>query len=298
MHIRMDWQRVQFDWNRARAFLVTAEEGSFSAAARALGATQPTVGRQVAALEQELGLTLFERVGRGLQLTTTGLELVEHVRAMGRAATRFSLTSAGQALSLQGPITITAGEAIAAYILPPIVARIRERYPLIDVEIVASNRPSDLLRREADLAIRNFRPSEPELVAKLVAEHRARLYATAEYMENLGNPGESDDLSAVTIIGFDRTPVFMNGLNAMGLSLTQRNFSIVTEQQLVQWELVKQGLGLGIMMEQIGDAEPRVVRAFPELPPYPVPLWLVSHREVRTSRRVRVVFDLLAQGLG
>jgi len=293
----MDWRRVQFDWNRARAFLVTAEEGSLSAAARALGSTQPTVGRQVAALEEELGVTLFERVGRGLQPTATGLELVEHVRAMGEAATRVSLTSAGQSLSLEGPITITAGEAIAAYLLPPILARIRTQYSGINIEIVASNRPSDLLRREADIAIRNYRPTEPELVAKKVAETSARLYASSEYLESIGNPGKDGDLRGASFIGFDRTPLYMNGLNALGLRLTPQNFPIVTEQQLVQWEFVKRGLGIGIMMEQIGDSETGVVRAFPDLPPYPVPLWLTSHREVRTSRRVRVVFDLLAEGI-
>ncbi|MBL8946789.1 MAG: LysR family transcriptional regulator, partial [Myxococcales bacterium] len=82
----MDWRSVRFDWNRARAFLLTAEEGSFSAAGRALGIAQPTIGRQVAALEEELGVTLFERVGSALVLTAAGLDLVEHVRAMGNAA--------------------------------------------------------------------------------------------------------------------------------------------------------------------------------------------------------------------
>ena len=90
----MDWSAINFDWNRARAFLVTAEEGSFSAAARALSSTQPTVGRQVAALEQELAVTLFERIGTRLELTVSGLELqLEHVRAMGAAANQTSLAA-------------------------------------------------------------------------------------------------------------------------------------------------------------------------------------------------------------
>ena len=102
MHLCMDWRSVKFDWNRARAFLVTAEEGSLSAAARALGMAQPTLGRQVSALESELGVILFERAGRGLALTQSGLELVEHVRAMGDAATRVSLTASGQSQSIEG----------------------------------------------------------------------------------------------------------------------------------------------------------------------------------------------------
>ena len=125
-----------FDWNHARAFLAAAEQGSFSAAALALGVAQPTVGRQVAALEEELGVTLFERVGRGLQLTAVGLDLAEHVRAMRDAAQRASLTAAGESLSLEGVVCITASEFVAAYVLPPIVGRIREAHPGIELELV------------------------------------------------------------------------------------------------------------------------------------------------------------------
>jgi DNA-binding transcriptional LysR family regulator len=96
----MDWRSVQFDWNLARAFLVTAEEGSLSAAARELGLTQPTLSRQVAGLEEELGVTLFERVGRGLELTPSGAELLEQVRAMGDAAGNLKLTAVGQSTTI------------------------------------------------------------------------------------------------------------------------------------------------------------------------------------------------------
>ncbi len=293
----MDWQAINFDWNRARAFFVTAEEGSFSAAARALGMAQPTIGRQISALEEELGVTLVERVARGIELTPTGLELVEHVRAMSEAATRVSLTAAGQSLSLEGTISITASEVISAYILPPIVAKIRSEYPGIEIDLVASNRAQDLRRREADIAVRSFRPKDPELVARKIRDGYARLYASPAYLERLGHPTTSEELSSAEIIGFDRTDALMEGLNALGLSLTAANFPIVTENQLVQWELVKQGTGIGIMMEEIGEPEPRVRRALPDLPAIPVPMWLTSHREVRMSRRVRVVFDLLAREL-
>ncbi len=122
MHFRMDWRSVTFDWNRARAFLVTADEGSLSAAARALGMAQPTLGRQMTALEQELGVVLLERVGRGLALTPSGLELVEHVRAMGEAAGRVSLTASGRSQSIEGTIRITTTEVYAAFVLPPMIA--------------------------------------------------------------------------------------------------------------------------------------------------------------------------------
>ena len=152
MHIRMDWRAVKFDWNKARAFLVTAEEGSLSAAARALGMAQPTLGRQVDGLEQELGVVLFERVGRGLTLTPSGMELLEHVRKMGEAAGRVSLAALGQNQALESSISISASETYAAVLLPPIIAKLRIEEPGIHVEIVVSNRASDLLRREADIA--------------------------------------------------------------------------------------------------------------------------------------------------
>ena len=297
MHLCMDWRAVRFDWNRARAFLVSAEEGSFSAAARALEAAQPTVGRQVTALEQELGVVLFERVGGRLVLTPTGTDLLEHVRAMGEAATRVSLTATGQALSIEGTVCITAGEAVSAYLLPPVVARLRQDHPGIEIELVASNQPQDLHRREADIAIRNFRPQSPDLIAKKLCEARAHLYAAPTYLERIGPVRSVSDLSQATFFAFDRPEVMIEGLRRLGLDLTRACFPIVTASHLVQWELCKQGVGICVMMEAIGDAEPRVQRVLSELPPYPVPMWLICHRELQTSRRIRVVFDRLAEAL-
>jgi DNA-binding transcriptional LysR family regulator len=293
----MDWRSVKFDWNRARAFLVTAEEGSLSAAARALGMAQPTLGRQVNALEDELGVVLFERVGRGLTLTPSGLELLDHVRAMGNAANRISLSAAGQSQSIEGTICISASEIYAAFLLPPIIIKLRELEPGIDIEIVASHATSDLRRREADIAIRNFRPTEPDLVAKKIRDVPARLYATPNYIERIGNPKLPVDLEQADFISIDSAGALRNGLNAIGFNLTQRNFAIMTENYLVMWELVKHGLGIGILDGNIGDAEPLVERVLPDLEPLMFPIWLVAHRELNTSRRIRMVFDLLAAEL-
>lgn len=297
MHICMDWRSVRFDWNRARAFLVTAEEGSFSAAARALGLSQPTLGRQVAALEEELGIVLFERIGGALELSGAGLELLEHARGMGAAATRVSLAATGQSSSIEGTVCVTASELISAYLLPPIVGRIRREHPAIEVEIVAANTARDLRRREADIAVRNFQPREPELFARKVGESAARLYATAAYLESIGDPSRPADLSRADFFAFDRTDLMIDGLRRLGVELTRRNFPIVTDNHLVQWEMAKAGLGICIVMEEVGDVEPRVRRVLPGLTPLPVPIWLTAHREVRTSRRIRVVFDLLADAL-
>ncbi len=297
MHFCMDWKSVKFDWNRARAFLVTAEEGSLSAAARALGMTQPTLGRQVKALEDELGIVLFERAGQGLTLTPGGLELLEHVRAMGDAANAVSLNASGQSQAIEGTICITASETYAAILLPPIVAKLRIMEPGINIEITVSNTATDLRRREADIAIRNFRPTEPDLIAKKIRDVPARLYATSDYLEKIGNPKSAQHLTRADFISIDGSGMFLKGLNSLGLNLTQSNFPILTENYLVMWELVKHGLGIGILDGNIGDAEPLVQRVIPDMEPLMFPIWLVAHRELITSRRIRMVFDLLASEL-
>ena len=293
----MDWRSVRFDWNRARAFLVTAEEGSLSAAARALKMTQPTLGRQVTALEEELGVTLFERRGRGLELTPSGLDLVEHVRAMGDAASNLSLTASGRSTSLEGTVCITATDVTATLVLPAIIEKLRRVEPGIDIELIASNSSSDLKRREADIAIRAYRPTQPDLVARKMGDVPWSLYASPSYLERIGNPTSPAGFDNADFIGFDRSELLIAALNGLGFSLTQRNFPVITENHIVHWELVKQGVGIGIMPDVFGDAEPMVQKAILGLEPPMSELWLAAHREVRTSQRIRTVFDFLAAEL-
>lgn len=290
----MDWRSVKFDWNRARAFLVTAEEGSLSAAARALGMAQPTLGRQVSALEAELGVVLFERIGRGLTLTPSGRELLDHVRAMGAAAGLVSLAASGQSKSIEGTVCITATEMAAAFILPPMIDRLRLAEPGIRIDVVATNSVSDLRRREADIAIRSVRPADPDLIARKIMDDDARLYAAGACLQRIGDLSTPELLSQAAFIGFEDNEPFLEGLNKVGLTLTEKSFPVRCGSHLVHWELVKQGIGIGIMASRIGDAEPRVRRAAPWLAPFSFEVWLVAHRELSTSRRVRLVFDWLA----
>lgn len=294
----MEWRSVQFDWNRARAFLVAAEEGSLSAAANALGLTQPTLGRQVRALEQELGVELFKRTGKSLELTPSGFELIEHVRAMGLAASQISLAAAGQTQSIEGVTRISASEVAAAHVLPDVLGRLRRTAPQMSVEVLATNSTSDLLRREADIALRGFRPEQPDLIARRVQDSRVRLYATPDYLARLEQVNGRPDLLAAEYIGFDDTERLIDLLNQHGLSVSYRNFPLLTLNQLVQWEWVKRGLGIGVMLEAVGDLEPSVQRVLPDHDPMLFPSWLVAHRGLRTSRRVRLVFDLLVAELG
>lgn len=290
----MDWRSIKFDWNRARAFLVTAEEGSLAAAARALDMTQPTLGRQVAALEQEIGVDLFNRRGRGLELTPNGTKLVEHVRAMGDAANQFSLSATGKSDIIEGNICITTTELLATFILPPMIQKLRQSEPGIEIEIISTNDESNLNRREADIAIRSFRPTQPELIVKKLFDAKGHLYAATTYLQHLGNPKSIAELNNANFIDIEKSGRLLSLLNAQGFNLNSNNFPVVTKSHIVQWELVKQGVAISGMLEQIGDREPLVERIVaPGLAPITAEIWIVTHKELRTNIRVRTVFDFL-----
>lgn len=290
----MDWRSISFDWNRARAFLVTAEEGSLAAAARALDMKQPTLGRQVAALEKEIGVDLFTRRGRGLELTPNGIKLVEHVRAMGDAANRFSLSASGKSDSIEGNICITTTEILATFIMPPMIKKLRLLEPGIEIEIISTNDETNLTRREADIAIRSFRPSQQELIVKKLMDVKGHLYAATSYLKQLGNPSSIADLNNAHFIDVEKPGQLLSLLNSQGFNLTPDNFPVVTKNHILQWELVKQGIGITGTLAEVGDNEPLVERVtVRDLEPITAELWIVTHNELRTSRRVRRVFDFL-----
>jgi len=294
----MDRRAIKFDWNQARAFLVTAEEGSLSAAARALDMTQPTVGRQVSALEAELGVSLFERTNSGLVLTQSGADLMAQVKTMGDAAANLSRLASGHAEAVEGIVCISATEMISAFVLPPIIEKLRNQWPKIEIEIIASNDTSDLSRREADIAIRNYRPTQQELIAKRVQNTSGHLYASINYIRNLDERQSPEDLNNAVFLGADRSSSVISYLKKFGFDLNSSNFPVIIANHLVQWEMVKHGTGIGFMMSDIGDAEPLVERVLPAFPAFEKETWLVAHRELKTSRKLRVVFDYLAAELG
>ncbi|KZL13565.1 LysR family transcriptional regulator [Pseudovibrio sp. Ad37] len=293
----MNWQSVSFDWNQARAFLVTAEEGSLSAAARALGLTQPTLGRQVSALEEALGVTLFERVGRSLSLTQAGFELLEHVKSMGEAANRISLAASGQSQEIDGTVCISASDTASAFLLTPILKQLREIAPGIHVEIIATNSVSDLQQREADIAIRHVRPEQPDLTARLVRETTAHFYASKTYLNRKGRPQSANDMANHEFIAFDRPDKFLKYFTESGLPFTESNFKLTTASGLVGWQLVRNDLGIIVMIKEIAEMFPEIEQVLPSFEPFVVPFWLATHRKLHTSKRIRLVFDLLADTL-
>ncbi|MBO6689861.1 MAG: LysR family transcriptional regulator [Henriciella sp.] len=293
----MNWQAISFDWNQVRAFLATAEEGSLSAAARALGQTQPTLSRQVAALEEDLGVTLFERAGRAMALTEAGRDLMEHVRIMADAATKVSLVASGQSQTVEGKVVITATGAMATYYLPPIIRRIRDEAPGITLDIVTSNEVQDLTRREADISIRHARPTQPDLIAKLVGDSAAHLYASEDYIKSLGPIQTLKDIEHADFIGFDRNDELIAEMARHGLNLSADNFTVNARAGTVMRELVVQGLGIGFLTRDVEKMEPRIKAILPDKITLPVPVWLVTHRELHTSKRIRVVYDILSEDL-
>lgn len=285
------------DWNQLKAFLETAETGSLSAAARKLGLTQPTLSRQVAAIEQRMGVTLFERVGKSMALTPTGLDLLAHARAMGAAAEALGLAATGRSQAVGGVVSVSASDAVAAHLLPPLVRQLREQAPGIAVEVISSNAFSDLLRREADIAIRHVKPEQPELIARLVREATASFYASADWVQAHGHPRSADEAAHLPFVGSDRSGQFLRYLRQHGLPLTEANFSCYADHSVPNWALVRQGMGIGVVGDDMARDTPGIVRVLDDVPPVRFPIWLVTHRELRTSQPIRVVFEALAKGL-
>lgn len=286
------------DWNQLHAFLATVEAGSLSAAARELGLTQPTVGRQVAALEQDLGVLLFERVGRSLSLTTAGRELFESARSMSEAASRLSIVASGQSQSIEGLVRITASDVVAAYTLPAILQRLHATAPGIRVEVIAANDVRDLMRREADIAIRHVQPDQPDLIARRCRGTTAHLYAAISYLDAHGRPLDYADLAGASFIGYGQADGLVAELEARGAPVTRDNFKWTTASIVTAWQMIRQGLGIGVMFREVAEGADGVEPVLPQLLPFEVPIWLAVHRELHTSRRIRLVFDLLAETLG
>ena len=293
MHLRMD----SLDWNQLKAFLETAETGSLSAAARKLGLSQPTLSRQVAAIEQRMGVTLFERVGKAMALTPTGLDLLEHARAMGAAAETLRLAASGRSQAIGGVVSVSSTDVVATYLLPPVVRRLREREPGIAIEVIASDALSDLLRREADIAVRHVKPEQPDLIARLVREAEANFYASEDWVRVHGHPRRAEEAARLPFVGSDRGGHYLALLRQQGLPIDEANFNCYANHSKAHWALVRHGMGIGAMVDEIALDTPGMVRVLDEVPPVRFPIWLVTHRELRTSRRIRVVFEALAEGL-
>jgi len=290
----VDWKGIQFDWNKARAFWVVANEGSFSAAARALGMSQPTLGRAINSLEADLKLTLFERVGKGLELTESGIKLFEHVRPMAEAASLFSLAAQGQHQEVSGDVCISLTEFDAFFRLPECIQTLQQQAPNIRLEVVVSNHISDLKRREADIAIRYQRPTQEDLIAKKIGQENVFLYGHKDYVATL-DLTDIQHPKGLKLIGFDHSDQMKSYLKNLGWGIEDEHFTLLCKNQMVQWQFIQQGVGVGFLPDHVAARDTSLVPVFvDQYEPIVLDVWLVTHRELHTSRKVRMVFDFLA----
>ncbi len=285
------------DWTHLQTFAAVAAHGSLSDAARSLRSSQPTMGRHIRALEVELGTRLFERTGGGFELTPTGAELLEYAGNMANAADRLLLTAAGRSETIAGTIRITASEIVATYTLPDILTRLHQAEPDIDIELVASDRTENLLQREADIAIRMYRPTQNDVITRKIAEMKIGMFAAHTYIERRGAPRSFEDFQNHDVVGYDRDDQIIRGFAAAGFGVDRRFFSLRCDNQVVCWRFVVAGFGIGFNQMEIGEAEPGVAQLQIDAALPTLPIWLTAHAELKTSRRVRRVFDFLGEHL-
>ena len=285
------------DWSLWRSFGAVVEHGSLSAAARALGLSQPTLGRHVEALEQALGVGLFERTLTGLRPTGTALKLYEPVQAAQAALAQAGLLAAGASATPAGSVRITSSTVMCHYVLPPLLHDIRQEFPQVTIELVPSDSAENLLLREADIAVRMFRPTQLELIAKRLGELPIVCCAHQRYLDRRGAPDGPEALRGHDLIGFDRSDMLIAAARRMGFELTRDDFTVRTDSQTNAWELLKAGLGIGFAQSILVDETPGLVRLLPDFNPPPLEVWLTTHRELFTSHRIRAIYDRLSEGL-
>lgn len=286
-----------FDWNLIRSFVAVGETGSLSAAARRLASSQPTIGRHIDELERALGIKLFVRGRRGYDLTAEGAGLLARGQAATQAMTAVSLDAAGRDTRLAGTVRVAASQVIAAMVLPAIAAELGREEPDIELEIVASDRVENLLRRDADIAIRMVRPAQSELIAKKLGDIALALCAARAYLDRRGRPQTLSELLTHDLIGFDRSDLILQGMAGIGISVERRAFRFRTDDQVVYWQALRAGNGIGFAQTPLIEADPDVERLLPEIVAPPLPVWLATHRDLRAAPRIRRVLDFLEAGL-
>lgn len=286
-----------FNWSLIRSFLAALDHGSLMAAARSLGIHQPTVGRHIAELEAQLSVTLFERTGRGLLPTPDAARLAEAARAMAAGADRLARQARGVQATVHGTVRLSASQPVACVLLPPILARLRLALPDIQIELVVSNALSNLLQREADIAVRMVRPDQASLVGKRIGQVGIGTYAHRDYLQRRGSPRQPEDLLQHELIGNDRQSDIVRGFGALGHAIARDHFALRTDDLMAYEALVRAGAGIGFLARYLARRSPELVPLLPSLTIPPLPMWLVVHREIRSSPRIRAVWEHLAQAL-
>lgn len=285
-----------FDWSLVQAFLAVAREGSLSAAARQTGVSQPTLGRQVKALENGLGIPLFNRKARGVALTEEGHALLPAAQAMAQAAAQLATVAAGRDTDIGGTVRITASEFVAQYILPPIIADLRLMHPDVQIELHPTDESDNLLFREADIAVRMYRPRQLEIVTKFLGVLPLGFFASSAYVQRKGRPISLEEMIDHDLIGYDASERLIRGAREFGWELSRADFGVRCDQQSVHGELIKAGCGIGILQTQLAESF-GLEAVFPTFPMPGLEVWLTTHEALRSAPRIRAVWAALEVGL-
>ena len=293
----MDESLNKLDWSLIRAFLAVAENGSLSAAARALGTSQPTLGRQIRQMESDLKQALFQRQPKGLVLTENGAALLAPAERMREAMHDVALTAAGLQTGLDGSVRITASETVSLNILPGIIAQLRLDYPGISIDLVPTDSTENLLFREADIALRMYQPEQVELVAKKLGELQFGIYAARDYLERAGRPTNVQELLSHPLIGYDRNEEIIKGMHERGLPATRDWFALRCDNHPVGWALLRAGCGIGFGVTCMAEDDPEVELIDMPMDLPTLPVWLVTHQTLRHTPRIAAVWDALEKGM-
>lgn len=287
-------------WEWYRTFLAVMKEGSLSGAARMLAITQPTAGRHIAALESALGLVLFTRSQTGLQATDAAVAIQDHAQAMENTASMIERTAASfsfHTAGLHGVVRVSASEIIGTEVLPPLIARIKEDYPQLTIELVLSNRMQDLLNREADIAVRMTTPVQEQLIARRLGRIEIGLHASHPYLARHGEPESIDALFTHALVGFDKmTPFILQALKHYP-QLNRETFTLRTDSDVAQLNLIRAGAGIGMCQVQLADFPVPLKRLMADFFAFYLDTWLVMHEDLRHSQACKTVFNILAEGL-
>jgi DNA-binding transcriptional LysR family regulator len=289
--------RIEPDWDLYRTFLAVMSEGSLSGAARALALTQPTVARHLDALEDTLGLELFIRTQRGLSPTAAALELQPFAETMASAAAAMQRAASGPLTEAKGTVRISASEVIAVEVLPPILAGLRRTHPGIVIELTASNLVENLLRRDADIAVRMVEPEQDALVVRRIGDIALGLYGHEHIFAGRKLPETFADLASFGGIGLDRDVQSAWALFDSYPDLKKVAFALKSDNHLVHLAAIRAGLGIGICQVNLARRNPALRRIMPDAFEPRLGVWTVMHENLRSTPRCRAVFDHLAAGL-
>ncbi|AJP74612.1 LysR family transcriptional regulator [Sphingomonas hengshuiensis] len=292
----MSQRDLATDWERQRAFLAVIDEGSLSAAARRLGVAQPTVRRRIADLEAVAGGALFTRSPNGLLPTERALLLADHARAMALAADAFARSASADAHEIAGTVRISASDVIAVEVLPPLLAPLLATHPALTIALSPTNRAEDVLRREADIAIRMVAPRQEALVAQRVGTVVLGLHAHPGYLAVHGTPASLAEAGAHRFIGIENDQALLRAVQARGLTIAHKDFGFRTDSDLAQLAAIRAGIGIGVCQVPLARRG-GLIRVAPDAFAFDLETWVVCHEDMRGIARVRAVFDALVAGL-